>query len=301
MKTEGSGSIVEETSKPTGYFQEVRIRISGHIYLLQLDSSLTELRLPPFMRPFGTKALDLVIEVPCTDGMVEIPAKAQMKDETESGAVYELFGLNPQDCQKLYNHFDNLSEGIQVTRAMLAEDKAPAMEERDFQLLEKNRELTDKARLEPGQRRKQLVLSTLFLVIIGFFGWLLFISLYDIVAEDWGQQEYYTRISQARLSVAEAQLREVDANLEFTRAMLAKLHDPQFQQGVSPLQVEIFARDEKILQAHHDQMTEVVALLKINREEVAKGNFFYERRVLDSFSTQDRQTASSSSAVLMMK
>jgi hypothetical protein len=302
MSTQTYEKMIEETSPPTGFTQEIRARIQGYVYLIELDSDLAEFQLPPSMRPFAAdKTLEVIMEITCTDGNLEIPAKARFEQETSSGTVYKLFDLSQHDQQKLFNHFDNLSEGIQVSRAMLAEDKAPPLEERDFQLLEKNRELMGKAELNSKQNFKQLVLSGLFLIIIGFFGWLLFISLYDIVAEDWGQQEYYTRISDVRLKVAEAQLREVDSNLDFTRSMLSKLQDPQFQQGVSPLQVEIFRRDEKVLQAHHDEMTELVGLLKTNCAEIAKGNFFYERRVLDSLSTEDRQAPTSSSAVLMMK
>jgi len=302
MNTHTNATKVEEASLPTGFTQEIRARIHGHVYLIELDSDLAEFHLPPSMRPFEAgKTLDVIMEIPCTDGTVEIPAKARFENETSSGTAYKLFDLSEQNQQRLFSHFDNLNEGVQVSRAMLTEDKAPPMEERDFQLLEKNRELTDKAELGSKLNVKQLILSGLFLVIIGFFGWLLFTSLYDIVSEDWGQQEYYTQIANIRLKVAEAQLIEVDANLDFTRAMLKKLEDPQFQQGVNPLQVEIFRRDEKVLQAHHDEMTQLVALLKTNCAEVAKGNFFYERRALNSLSTEDRQEPTSSSAVLMMK
>ena len=302
MSTQTYAKTSEVASLPTSFTQEIRARIQGYVYLIELDSDLSEFHLPPSMRPFAADmTLEVIMEIPCTDGTLEISAKARFAQETSTGTAYKLFDLSQRDQQRLFNHFDNLSEGIKVSRAMLTEDKAPPLEERDFQLLEKNRELTEKAELNPSQNHKQLVLSGLFLVIIGFFGWLLFISLYDIVAEDWGQQEYYTRISEVRLKVAEAQLSEVDSNLAFTRSMLSKLQDPQFQQGVNPLQVEIFHRDEQVLQAHHDEMSELVALLKTNCAEVAKGNFFYERRALDSLSTEDRQEPTSSSAVLMMK
>jgi hypothetical protein len=302
MNPETSSSVLEAAGKITGHCWDVPARIEEHLYLVQLDSSLAEFHLPPSMRPFAPETnLDVVFEIRCTDGVLHVPAKARFTEETGAGSAYHLFGLSASNRQKLLNHLDNLTEGIQVTRSMLEEDKAPPLEERDFQLLEKNHELAAGAARGSKSRVRQLLLSFMFLVIIGFFGWLLFLSLFDIVSEDWGQQEYYSRISASRVKVAESQLREVDANLQFTRDMLQKLQDPRFSQGVSPLQVEIFQRDEKILEAHHDQMSEVVALLKIDRDAVAKGNFFYERRVLDSFSTQDRQTSTSSSAVLMMK
>ena len=302
MNSETSEVNSVEGAMPTSYTQEVRGLLNGHVYMLQVDSSLNEFRLPAGLRPFtSTKVTDVVLEIKCTDGMVRISAKSQFVKDDDAGALYRLFDLRPTDRQILYNHFDNLQEGIEVSRAMLAADNANAMEERDFQLTEKNREVAKAAAPALEERVKQGVLSGFFLIVIGFFGWLLLVSLVNIVREDWGQQEYYNRVSQARLAVASMQLRQADAKMEFTRSMLAKMQDPVFRQGVSPIEAEVFKRDLNVLEAQRAEMMEVVNLLKVNRAEVAKGNFFYERRVLDNFSTQDRQTASSSGDDLLSK
>jgi hypothetical protein len=282
--------------------QEIQAQIEGHAYTLRLDSSLSQFRTDPLLRPFvSERPLNIIFKIPCTDGVVEVPAQASFMGDIGNGPTYKLFGMDETQCQLLYNHLDNCVEGISVSREQLHGDKAPPLDVRDAQLLEKNREVTAQVAAEPTQKRKQWILSGFFLLIIGFFGWLVVISLYNIVSEDWGQQTYYTQVAAARLNLAEAQLKEVDANLDFSRSMLTKMHDPQYKSIFTPLQEEVFERDMLSLQAHEEQLKEIIGILKLNKSEVSKGNFFYERRVFDSFMTEDRENTYTTSAQLLAK
>jgi hypothetical protein len=96
----------------------------------------------------------------------------------------------------------------------------------------------------------------------------------------------YLLVAQARVKQAQAALDSTRTKREALERILKRVDEAGQQAGFPLNQRELMERDVQLLRIEEDRLTNVLAMLNDNVEAVKKGNFIYEKNLLQKFDSE---------------